>query len=59
MIVSDPSKYYSIGANGEITYKASFDDLSEAEQDYVRGHASRKSQGKKAKGGYLTRKKRR
>lgn len=63
MIVSDPSKYYSIGANGEITYKASFDDLSEAEQDYVRGHASRKSKdktaNKKAKGGYLTRKKRR
>ena len=58
MIVSDPSKYYSIGANGEITYKASFDDLSEAEQDYVRGHASRKSQSKKARGGYLTRKKR-
>lgn len=59
MIVSDPSKYYSIGANGEITYKKSFDDLSEAEQDYIRGHASRKSQGKKsgskkAKGGYLT-----
>lgn len=59
MIVSDPSKYYSIGANGKITYKASFDDLSEAEQDYVRGHASRKSQSKKARGGYLTRKKRR
>lgn len=59
MIVSDPSKYYNIGANGEVTYKASFDDLSEAEQDYVRGHASRKSQSKKARGGYLTRKKRR
>lgn len=59
MIVSDPSKYYSIGANGEVTYKASFDNLSEAEQDYVRGYAFRKSQSKKARGGYLTRKKRR
>lgn len=58
MIISDPSKYYSIGDNGEISYKDPFYDLSEAEQDYVTGHASRKSKSKgstkKAKGGYLT-----
>lgn len=54
MIVSDPSKYYSIGPNGEITYKNSFYDLSEAEQDYVTGYANRKTKSKKAKGGYLT-----
>lgn len=30
MIVSDPSKYYSINSNGEISYKDSFYDLSEA-----------------------------
>lgn len=54
MIVSDPSKYYTIGANGEISYKNSFYDLSEAEQDYITGHANRKSKGKKSKGGYLT-----
>lgn len=54
MIVSDPSKYYTIGANGEISYKNSFYDLSEAEQDYITGHASRKSKSKKSKGGYLT-----
>nr|DAI45495.1 MAG TPA: hypothetical protein [Bacteriophage sp.] len=31
MIVSDPSKYYITGPNGEIIYKNSFYDLSEAE----------------------------
>ena len=54
MIASDPSKYYSIGSNGEIHYKNSFYDLSEAEQDYITGHANRKSKSKKARGGYLT-----
>lgn len=53
MIMSDPSKYYTIGANGEISYKKSFDDLSDAEKDYVTGHATRKSKSK-ARGGYLT-----
>ena len=53
MIVSDPSKYYSIdNSNGKISYKNSFYDLSEAEQDYIIGHATRKS--KRSKGGYLT-----
>ena len=54
MIVSDPSKYYTIGANGEVSYKNSFYDLSEAEQDYITGYANRKSKNKKSKGGYLT-----
>ncbi len=57
MIVSDPSKYYTIGSNGEISYKSPFYDLSEAEQDYITGHATRKSKSKsesKANGGYLT-----
>lgn len=51
MIVSDPSKYYTIGDNGKVSYKNSFYDLSEAEQDYITGHANRKSKSKKAKGG--------
>lgn len=59
MIVSDPSKYYTIGDNGEILYKNSFYDLSEAVQDYITGNAireskSRGSKSKKSKGGYLT-----
>lgn len=54
MIITDPSKYYTIGANGEISYKNSFYDLSEVEQDYITGHANRKSKSKKSKGGYLT-----
>lgn len=54
MIITDPSKYYTIGANGEISYKNSFYDLSETEQDYITGHANRKSKSKKSKGGYLT-----
>lgn len=54
MIISDPSKYYTVGDNGEVSYKDSFYDLSEAEQDYIIGHASRKSKRKKARGGYLT-----
>lgn len=54
MIVSDPSKYYTIGSNGEITYKNSFYDLSEEEQNYITDHAKRKRKSKKARGGYLT-----
>lgn len=54
MIVSDPSKYYTYGPDGDITYKNSFYDLSEAEQDYVTGYANRKTKSKKAKDGYLT-----
>ena len=54
MIITDPSKYYTIGANGEISYKNSLYDLSEEEQDYITGHANRKSKSKRSKGGYLT-----
>lgn len=54
MIVSDPSKYYTIGSNGEITYKNSFYDLSEEEQNYITDYAKRKRKSKKARGGYLT-----
>lgn len=54
MIVSDPSKYYTIGANGEISYKDFFYDLPEAEQDYIIGHANRRSKSKRSKGGCLT-----
>lgn len=55
MIVSDPSKYYTINADGTITYKNGYEDLSQAEQDYISGHAARNSK-KKSRGGYLTRK---
>ena len=57
MIVSDPSKYYTIDPKGGITYKNSFYNLPEAEQDYITGHATRESKSKsngKARGGYLT-----
>ena len=54
MIVSDPSKYYTIGSNGEITYKNPYYDLSEEEQNYITEHAKRKRKSKKARGGYLT-----
>ena len=58
MIMSDPSKYYTIDDNAKISYKNSFYDLSEAEQDYISGHASRQStknrKRKKSRGGYLT-----
>lgn len=57
MIVSDPSKYYTIDHNGNITYKKPFYDLSEDQQTYIEGHANRKMSKKKSKGGYLTRKK--
>lgn len=64
MIVSDPSKYYSIDSNGEIRYKNAFYDLDNATQDYITGHATREvnNKGKKnhaANGGYLTIKKKR
>lgn len=55
MIVSDPSKYYTINADGTITYKNGFEELSQAQQDFVTGHAVREA-NKKSRGGYLTRK---
>lgn len=58
MIISDPSKYYTIGANGEVSYKSSYYDLTPDQQDQVDGHATRHSK-RKSNGGFLTMKKRR
>ena len=56
MIITDPSKYYSIGPNGEVIYKNSFDDLPQEYQDYITGYVNRtNNKGKsKSRGGYLT-----
>ena len=54
MIVSNPALYYSIDrATGKITYKNGFDGLTEAQKAEVR-KAANKASNKKAKGGYLT-----
>lgn len=55
MIVSDPSKYYTINADGTITYKNGYEGLSQEEKDYVDWHIAKNSK-KKSRGGYLTRK---
>lgn len=57
MIIGDPSKYYWVGPNGAIHYKAAYDKLSADEKKEVDKEivAKRKS----ANGGYLTRRKRR
>ena len=59
MIMSNPALYYSIDNKGKITYKNGYEDLSEAEKTIVREKADKasKSKNKKAKGGYLTIKK--
>lgn len=59
MIMSNPALYYSIDNNGKITYKNGYEDLSEAEKAIVREKADKasKAKNKKAKGGYLTIKK--
>lgn len=57
MIITDPSKYYSIGPNGEVIYKNSFNDLPQEYQDYITGYVNRtnnKGKSKRSKGGYLT-----
>ena len=56
MIMSDPALYYSIDSKGNITYKNGYESLSEAEKKEVRD-AANKAKKKKAKGGYLTIKK--
>lgn len=56
MIMSNPALYYSIDSKGNITYKNGYETLSEAEKKEVRDAAS-KAKKKKAKGGYLTIKK--
>lgn len=59
MIMSNPALYYSIDDEGKITYKNDYEDLSEAEKSIVREEANKasKAKNKKAKGGYLTIKK--
>lgn len=56
MIMSNPALYYSIDNKGNITYKNGYESLSEAEKEAVR-NAANKAKKKKAKGGYLTIKK--
>lgn len=56
MIMSNPALYYSIDNKGNVTYKNGYESLSEAEKKGVRD-AANKAKKKKAKGGYLTIKK--
>lgn len=56
MIMSSPALYYSIDSKGNVTYKNGYESLSEAEKKEVRD-AANKAKKKKAKGGYLTIKK--
>ena len=56
MIMSNPALYYSIDNKGNFTYKNGYENLSEAEKKEVRD-AANKAKKKKAKGGYLTIKK--
>ena len=62
MIMSNPALYYTIDNTGKVTYKDDYYKLSPQEKDYVDYDASKKNQNKttntKAKGGYLTIKKR-
>ena len=61
MIMSNPALYYSIDNRGNVTYKNGYENLSEAEKKEVRDAAGKakknKAEKKKAKGGYLTIKK--
>lgn len=57
MIMSNPALYYSIDSKGNVTYKNGYETLSEAEKKEVRDAASKAKKKKKAKGGYLTIKK--
>ena len=56
MIMSNPALYYSIDNKGNVTYKNGYENLSKAEKKEVRD-AANKAKKKKAKGGYLTIKK--
>lgn len=56
MIMSNPALYYSVDNKGNVTYKNGYENLSEAEKKEVRD-AANKAKKKKAKGGYLTVKK--
>lgn len=54
MIMSNPALYYSIDSKGNISYKNGYESLSEAEKEEVRNAANKAKNKKKAKGGYLT-----
>ena len=54
MIVSNPALYYTLGANGQISYKDGFDKLSGEQQSYIKQHAQKAAKNKKADGGFLT-----
>lgn len=56
MIMSNPALYYSIDNKGNVTYKNGYESLSDAEKKEVR-NAANKAKKKRAKGGYLTIKK--
>lgn len=56
LVISNPALYYSIDSKGNISYKNGYGNLSEAEKEEVRD-AANKAKKKKAKGGYLTIKK--
>ena len=62
MIMSNPALYYTIDSTGKVTYKDDYYKLSPQEREYVDYDAYKKNQNKtttsKAKGGYLTIKKR-
>lgn len=57
IIMSNPALYYSIDSKGNITYKNGYETLSEAEKKEVRYAANKAKKKKRAKGGYLTIKK--
>ena len=57
IIMSNPALYYSIDSKGNITYKNGYETLSEAEKKEVRDAANKAKKKKRAKGGYLTIKK--
>ena len=63
MIMSNPALYYTIDSTGKVTYKDDYYKLSPQEKDYIDYDASKKESKikpltQKAKGGYLTIKKR-
>lgn len=57
LIMSNPALYYSIDSKGNVTYKNGYETLSEAEKKEVRDAVNKAKKKKKAKGGYLTIKK--
>lgn len=54
MIMSNPALYYSIDSKGNVSYKNGYENLSEAEKKEVRDAANKAKKKKKAKGDYLT-----